>query len=40
MLIGFAKLTMLNALKNSERNSNLIRSLSGKNLMSEISTFS
>ena len=40
MLIGLAKLTMLNALKNSERNSNFIRSVSGKNLMSEISTFS
>ena len=38
-LTGLAKLTMLNALKNSPRNSILTRSVTGKYLMTEMSTF-
>jgi hypothetical protein len=37
-LTGFAKLTMLNALKNSLRNSVFIRSVTEKCLMMEMST--
>lgn len=39
MLTGFAKLTMLNAIKNSVRNSVFIRSVTGECLMMETSTF-